>query len=360
MSTKPRTNLFYYVIVLIAAAAIALYVFMRNYRAGEEAATNAPPQAEQTTGGQKTVDERALAKDMSLATKGKQLFQINCASCHGPEGLGNGPRAQGMTPPPRNYHTEKFKFGNDIVSIHNTIMKGSPGTSMPSFALLPLEDTWALAHFVYTQIPNPPPIADAQLAQLPGGAGQSSGAAPSGQATAQSTGTAQPSTPATAAADTTKQKTAASQPKTAPANTDTTRQKGAPKPTTTPPAPDTTRIPIELAMQRLTVGVQAMPARQAAIASSASGALIYAQHCASCHGARGEGKAERVLAVAPYRYEVTGDLTISSAPWTHDRNKFSAIVVQGLPGRMMPGEATLTSSQVDDLYVFVRSLSTAP
>ena len=42
------------------------------------------------------------------------------------------PARPGLNPPPRNYKTEPFKFGNDIVSLHNTILKGSPGTSMPS------------------------------------------------------------------------------------------------------------------------------------------------------------------------------------------------------------------------------------
>jgi mono/diheme cytochrome c family protein len=312
MSTPPpQRNLIYYSVALVAAALIVVFVFLRNFRAGEEAAKLAPPPAEKTGAASKVVNEQALAKDVSLAGKGKALFETNCASCHGPKGNGDGPRAASINPKPRNYHTEQFKFGNDIVSIHNTLMRGSPGTSMPSFALLPLEDTWAIVHYVYTLLPSPPPITDAQVAALPGG---SSG------------GTANASTPA------------------------------APAPSAIPAAPDSQRIPIEIAMQRIAREV-VVPTTQQAPISDSRGATLYAQHCASCHGAAGEGMRQRVLSVPPYRYEVTGNLTTSTNPWTRDRNKFYQIVVQGLPGRIMPGQATLTSQEMDDLYAFVRGLA---
>ena len=344
---QPKSNLIYYVITLIAASLIVVYVFMRNFRAGEEAASVAPPPPEGTTSAA-VVDEQALAKDNSLADKGKGLFQINCASCHGPEGLGNGPRAAGLTPPPRNYHTEKFKFGNDLVSIHNTIMKGSPGTSMPSFALLPLEDTWAIAHFVYTLIPNPSPTTDAQIASLPGGGSGGAPAAVSPPASSPASSATVSATPS----DTTKKPAPASS--TASATPSDTTKKPATASSAAPAKEQ--RIPIEVAMRQIANEGAIVPPLQKASTSTAPGAAIYAQHCASCHGAAGEGKVQRVIAVAPYRYESTGDLTISTAPWTKDRNKFAQIVVQGLPGRIMPGQATLTSAQIDDLYLFIRSL----
>jgi mono/diheme cytochrome c family protein len=34
--------------------------------------------------------------------KGKEIFQTNCAACHGPEGKGNGPAAAALDPKPRN------------------------------------------------------------------------------------------------------------------------------------------------------------------------------------------------------------------------------------------------------------------
>jgi mono/diheme cytochrome c family protein len=108
-------------------------------------------------------------------------------------------------------------------------------------------------------------------------------------------------------------------------------------------------------MQQLAIA-GSPPPPQAPLPLTSPGSAIYAARCAGCHGADGEGKKQRVISIAPYRYEVSGDLTISTAAWVHDRNKFSQIVVQGMPGRIMPGQATLTSAQIDELYEFVRSL----
>ncbi len=37
------------------------------------------------------------------AAKGKDKFQAMCASCHGPEGKGDGAAAKALTPPPTNF-----------------------------------------------------------------------------------------------------------------------------------------------------------------------------------------------------------------------------------------------------------------
>ena len=90
--------------------------------------------------------------------------------------------------------------------------------------------------------------------------------------------------------------------------------------------------------------------------ASLPGAAIYAQRCAGCHGASGEGMALRRISSAPDRYQHTASLVGLPSPWLRDRNQFAALVVKGLPGRTMPGNATLTRQQLDDLYAFVRHL----
>lgn len=61
-----KTALPLYVIVLIGAALVVLYVFMRNFRAGEEAAAVAPPPSEPRTTSAKAVDQQALARDIEF------------------------------------------------------------------------------------------------------------------------------------------------------------------------------------------------------------------------------------------------------------------------------------------------------
>jgi mono/diheme cytochrome c family protein len=308
---KPvRTSIFFYVPLAIAGLLLVVYVFVHNYRKGEEAGLVAPPPAEGTRTAVPQVNERALAKDTGLAAKGRTLFQINCASCHGPDGHGNGDRAASLNPKPRNFHEEKFKFGNDIVSIHNTILKGSPGTSMPSFALLSPEETWAMAHFVETQVPDAPPITDEIVAQVSEG---SSGS-----------GARQPG---------------------ATAGVSDTSKKGGEQ-----------RIPIKFAMERLERESPAPKPASKTMKGGHPGRTIFMNRCASCHGEYGEGKPTAVASIAPYRYITTGSFQNRDDAWMSNRNEFGRMVVKGLPGRMMPGNATLTKQEVDDLYDYVRGL----
>ena len=49
----------------------------------------------------------ALAADIA---KGKETYKMICENCHGPEGKGNGPGAQGLQPSPRDFSKGEFKF----------------------------------------------------------------------------------------------------------------------------------------------------------------------------------------------------------------------------------------------------------
>jgi mono/diheme cytochrome c family protein len=241
-------------------------------------------------------DLRVLARDTNLASKGQALFKTNCTRCHGDNGEGNGPQSAGLNPPPRNYRKETFKFGNDIVSIFNTLRNGSPGTSMPSFSLLPMEDLFALAHYVRTLVPNPTPTTDEIIAQLPASGGM-------GEVAAQGP-----------------------------------------------------RIPIQFAMQRLEISAAA-PASVKPVDWSHPGAAVYSRNCAACHGRNGEGQTIDWISVNPYVYESTVSLANKRADWYADRKKFASIVTVGLPGRVMPGNAELTEAEIDNLYDFVKGFA---
>lgn len=61
---------------------------------------------------------------------GTQVFEANCATCHGPSGGGDGPAGAGLQPPPATFADAEWKYGGDPESVKNTILNGVPGTAM--------------------------------------------------------------------------------------------------------------------------------------------------------------------------------------------------------------------------------------
>ncbi len=83
-----------------------------------------------------------------LLEKGRVSFKLNCASCHGERGQGDGVSAKALDPKPRNFAAGRFKYGAKPAQIFATLGKGIPGTAMIAFTQLPEEERWALAYYV--------------------------------------------------------------------------------------------------------------------------------------------------------------------------------------------------------------------
>ncbi len=86
---------------------------------------------------------------------GGRIYRRRCASCHGVTGDGNGPAAEYLNPPPRNYLPGKFKFMSTPrgskprrLDLIRTIRFGAKGTSMPSFRWLPDDEMEAVVDYV--------------------------------------------------------------------------------------------------------------------------------------------------------------------------------------------------------------------
>lgn len=86
---------------------------------------------------------------------GRQLFQANCAICHGPQALGNGPAAFTLQPRPFNLqlHVPLHPTGEVFYWIRN----GVPGTGMPAWKDAKNEDgspklteqqTWQIIRYI--------------------------------------------------------------------------------------------------------------------------------------------------------------------------------------------------------------------
>jgi copper transport protein len=79
--------------------------------------------------------------------RGRELFQQNCIQCHGIDGRGDGPAAEGLNPAPTDFrlhvplHTDP--------QFYAFIADGYPGSAMPAFRdAFSEEDIWNLVNFI--------------------------------------------------------------------------------------------------------------------------------------------------------------------------------------------------------------------
>jgi len=84
-----------------------------------------------------------------MVKHGKKLFAQNCALCHGPQGLGNGPAGATLNPPPRNLVKGPWKKGGGFIGWFTVLQNGIEGGSMASWKTqLKPQDRWALVQFI--------------------------------------------------------------------------------------------------------------------------------------------------------------------------------------------------------------------
>jgi len=72
------------------------------------------------------------------ASKGKKVYNQNCAVCHGKTGKADGPTGKALKPPPRNFSVGDFKYGKNDAQLLAFIKKGKG--AMPAWGTT-LSDT---------------------------------------------------------------------------------------------------------------------------------------------------------------------------------------------------------------------------
>ncbi|HEY6512040.1 MAG TPA: cytochrome c [Burkholderiaceae bacterium] len=101
--------------------------------------------------------------DSATVAAGKEVYaKMQCAKCHGPTGLGDGPSApelvddNGLPIKPRNFgDPAQFVGANDPRGVYQTFVTGIDGTPMPSFAdFLKEEQRWHLVWYVMSLRPD--------------------------------------------------------------------------------------------------------------------------------------------------------------------------------------------------------------
>jgi high-affinity iron transporter len=102
-----------------------------------------------------TLDE--LPSQTPSLARGAEVYQANCAGCHGAVGRGDGPLAAGLEPPPANLADGAALRGVSPLDYYRRISIGTVGTAMPAFeGRLPAEDRWAAALYASVlRVPAP-------------------------------------------------------------------------------------------------------------------------------------------------------------------------------------------------------------
>jgi len=108
-----------------------------------------------------------------LVEMGRQLYNKQCAVCHGPKGAGDGQAAHLLYPKPRDFTQNEFRLvsTNSMQATDEdlflTITRGMPGSSMPSWEIMNPEQRWALVHYVRHLTGVSEPIDQASIIPVP-------------------------------------------------------------------------------------------------------------------------------------------------------------------------------------------------
>ncbi len=118
----------------------------------EQSGTYAAPKL---MGAEPAPDEKSRLEELRRLQHGQAVYMKRCVQCHGVDGDGNGPTAASMYPRPRDYRKGIFKFTSTEYGsrptrddLKQTLVRGVPGTSMPSFVRLPKEDITDVVDYI--------------------------------------------------------------------------------------------------------------------------------------------------------------------------------------------------------------------
>jgi high-affinity iron transporter len=98
-------------------------------------------------------------------TRGKQVYEANCAGCHGSQGGGDGALAASFEPPPSDLTDRGALADLSPLDFYRRITIGVVGTAMPAFETrLPAADRWAAAIYATVlRLPPPSGVVPAEL-----------------------------------------------------------------------------------------------------------------------------------------------------------------------------------------------------
>ena len=98
--------------------------------------------------------------ELQIEARGARVYAEYCVGCHGEKGDGQGPAARFLDPKPRDFTRGLFKFAGVASGqlprdedLMRTLVRGLPGSSMPSWALLSDSERRAVVAYLKTLSP---------------------------------------------------------------------------------------------------------------------------------------------------------------------------------------------------------------
>ncbi len=308
---KDKTNPILYIPIALGSLLIVGWVFGSGYLQGIEEGKK-PKELKIVSEEKKPINVQLFAEVLpEYVTEGKVLYGLNCQSCHGAEGLGNGANGRGLNPAPRSFHdsSSQWKNGASISGMWTTLQNGIAGGSMASYAAMAPDDRMKIIHYIREAwVPDAPELSQVDIDALPGPT-----IAVTGPINFEEMGTDAPELKA-----------------------------------------------IEVALKRnMESARDVVTAELPEALKSLRGAGLYDANCASCHGAAGGGMVSRqIITSAPYVRVSTPPLIGTRAVWVDDANQFKSIIVENKEGSTnYHGFATFTKTDVQDLHEFVSALA---
>lgn len=80
--------------------------------------------------------------------RGRELFQVKCALCHGVRADGRGVRSKGLSGKPADFGSPSWRADVTPQYVYQVLREGKRGTSMPAWPTLSDQEKWDVVAYV--------------------------------------------------------------------------------------------------------------------------------------------------------------------------------------------------------------------